>query len=362
MRKIAHYLYLLLFLLMSQLAIAQQLAHYGLATQNWQLFNPAATNYLSVMGEDQTHFVDASFRHQWIGWGNPDRLGKGDAPVSYNIRYEKIPKHRAYQYEIDLPIKYGFHLAKDQTDAIGTTSLYTNFAYQIMFDYDSYLSIGLNGGGYQYRIDTDRINFRDRSDAEQHIDRNIYHIDFSLGAFYVYRKKFYLGISVPQTFQVNLRNHQQDTIAFLNDRLIDFSNIRTQHYHFVMGGFIPFTYEVGKRSFLEPSILIRYLHESKETQRNLWLRGIRNDGLLENLPISADAHIKAQLNTMWFGFGFGTSKMIHFELGAILKDRQYGAQGGNLLRLGIIYSYPLGIDQVQLGHTAEILVGFGFGE
>lgn len=312
---------------------AQQITNYSFSSYNWQLFNPATINYLNTAGEDQSLFLDASYRNQW--------LGVEGAPTSYNIRFEKVPKIGSFSYRDDAPIKFGLYATQDKADAISQTGVYGNFAYIIQMDRENFLSIGLNAGAFQYKLQADKIDFRDVSDPSA-VDQNQWHADFALGAFFVSKERFYIGVSIPQTFNFKLSSRDAEKSFFDTERV--------PHVYFLGGGFIPLSSNRGTKSFIEPSILLRYVN------------GISNIGLIGNSPISADVNFKLQWNSLlWGGVGFGTSKNLHFEMGTFLKMGGYSRRrGGNALKIGLAYDYPLGFSGLQLGQTAEIVLGMAF--
>lgn len=309
----------------------QQLEHYSFSNHNWQLFNPAAINYLNIAGEAQYTFIDGSFRKQW--------LGLKEAPTSYNVRFEKLPNIGSLRYIEEAPIKYGLYVSKDQTDAISTTNIYGNFAYLIRLNNNNYLSLGINAGVFQYKLEADKINFKDLSDPSA-ANQSQWHADFSLGAFYVAKEKFYLGFSIPQTFNFKL-NDRDAASGF-------FETERKQHLYFIGGGFIPLEITREGKSFIEPTILIRYVSL------------LKNEGLFNGLPFSTDLNLKLQINKFWGGVGFGASKNLHFELGTFVKDGRNGGGSDYLFKVGLAYNYPIGFNGVNLGQTAEIVLGFAF--
>lgn len=328
---------MLLLIFLSSVSIAsiwaQQLTNYSFSSYNWQLFNPAAINYLNTAGAEQNIFLDASYRKQW--------LGVKEAPVAYNVRFEKVPNIGSFSYRDDAPVKFGLYLTQDKADAISNTGVYGNFAYIIQMGSDNFLSIGLNAGAFQYKLQSDKINFRDVSDPSA-VNQNQWHADFALGAFFVAKERFYVGLSVPQTFNFKLSDRNPEEGFFDTERV--------PHVYLMGGGFIPISSNRRSKSFIEPSILLRYVN------------GINNIGLISNSPLSADFNLKLQMNSvLWGGVGFGTSKNLHFELGTFLKTGGYSRRGGgNALKIGLAYDYPLGFNGLQLGQTAEIVLGMAF--
>lgn len=309
------FVFVLLCLGTSELAKAQQLPAFSIYRDHWNVLNPASisNNYLV---NEWYHSVGASYRQHW--W-----------------KAEGSPNTQVINAEFILPdydqIITGGHIIRHQTGLIDQTGLYGQFAYRIEMGrrIEQALVFGLHAGIVQYRAQLNEIEFAETEIAALENDQ-LYHPDFSLGAFYYYSDLFYAGISVPQVFGLN---------TTFRDTLDNTFNIeRIQHFYGVAGGYIPVSWFGTEASFLEPSVWIRYAPGS---------------------PISADANLRYQISDFyWLGVGVGSgtgaafSARLHFETGMILGEsvNLYNGQ----FKIGLSFDLPLGVYRSVFGNSAEI--------
>ena len=204
---------------------AQQLPVFTQYIFNKYIFNPAVT------GTEDNFSTTANYRYQW--------QGITDAPRTYIMSVHGPHKFKSFGL--------GGALYTDVTGPTSKTGMYLSYAYHVKLDDVTKLSLGLSGGLMQYRVDGTKINLADPGDltlANTLMARMV--PDFGFGA-YLYNKKFFCGLSVPQFIQVRL--------DFSDDGTQTLSNL-TSHFYFNTG----YTFDVNREFSLEPSMMMRYGH------------------------------------------------------------------------------------------------------
>ncbi len=284
---------------------AQQLPNFIQTRDMNIIMNPASVsdNYL---WREQNVEVLTAYRYQWVGLADAPKT----AFASFN--YMNPTKH----------VSWGGHLMNDQTGPTSFTSAYGRFAYHIEFGNELTLSVGAAAGAAQYRVAGEKLVFNDKGDITNENNGRIYP-DFAAGAFLYKPKKFYAGISTPQTFGLNLQ---------FKNTLRQYDIRRVQHY--MAGGGAYFEVN-GGRDCIEPSAWIRYA---------------------PNAPLNADFNVKYEYNdTWWVTLGGSTSRAIHFDTGLLWDDansnlfhfgygmsynfQQYGPTFGFVHELNLVYSW-----------------------
>ena len=211
--------------LLTKVGVAQQLPVFTQYIFNKYLFNPAVT------GTEDNFSATANYRYQW--------QGITDAPRTYVLSVHGPHKFKSFGL--------GGALYTDVTGPTSKTGMYLSYAYHIRVSEEIKLSLGLSGGLMQYRLDGTKINLADPGDltlANTLMTRRV--PDFGFGA-YLYHKKFFCGLSVPQFIQAKL--------DFSDDGTQTLSNL-TSHFYFNSG----YTFQVNSDFALEPSMMIRYAH------------------------------------------------------------------------------------------------------
>ena len=181
---------------------------------------------------------------------------------------------------------------------------------------------------------------RDKNDPVPYLYENRLFFDFSFGAMYRVRQKFYMGLSVPQLFNLRLNKFDLDSARV----------IRKPHVYMNIGGFIPigdwfdFGDELPDQTewVVEPSAWVRYAP-----------RGIYST-LISNIPFSVDASVRIyRKRAMWAGIGYGTNGMASVEFGI---SRDMGKD--QKVQAGIAYSVPAAKKYLNLGHSIELTASY----
>ena len=226
MRKILHkqFFVSLAFCLLCKVGSAQQLPVFTQYIFNKYVFNPAVT------GTEDNFSATANYRYQW--------QGITDAPRTYILSLHGPHKFKNFGL--------GGALYTDVTGPTSKTGMYLSYAYHIRVANETKLSLGLSGGLMQYSVDGTKINLASPGDltlANTLMTRIV--PDFGFGA-YLYNKKFFCGISVPQFIQARL--------DFSDDGTQTLSNL-TSHFYLNTG----YTFQVNRDFSLEPSMMMRYV-------------------------------------------------------------------------------------------------------
>ena len=226
MRKILHkqFFISLAFCLLFKVGSAQQLPVFTQYIFNKYVFNPAVT------GTEDNFSATANYRYQW--------QGITDAPRTYILSLHGPHKFKNFGL--------GGALYTDVTGPTSKTGMYLSYAYHIRVANETKLSLGLSGGLMQYSVDGTKINLASPGDltlANTLMTRIV--PDFGFGA-YLYNKKFFCGLSVPQFIQARL--------DFSDDGTQTLSNL-TSHFYLNTG----YTFQVNSDFSLEPSMMMRYV-------------------------------------------------------------------------------------------------------
>ncbi len=324
-------LLLIIFVVSPFLLVAQQTPYFHFFQQNWTFVNPAAVDKSFIFEENNPFILHASYRQQWIGIE--------DAPRIYYAGFEHKPAG-------DENFKWGFQFFGDQSGTLNTFGGYFNYGYALRFGrYGSRrLHLGLNAGVLRYGIDQQQLELKDPDDPVAIDARGTVYSDISAGIFYQSGRNYYVGISVPQLFTLDLHNLNEEG---------SFTPEKIPHLYFVVGGFLG----GGEKCrscpsadfILEPSLWVKYTP------------GINYFSLADNLPVSVDLQIRGYFREiLWVGAGYGTNQHLAIDFGvnkplpAILGDTN------DKLRIGVGYNVPFQATGLDLGHSVEVNVAYSW--
>lgn len=223
-----------------QESAAQQLPVYSQYMLNGYLLNPA------VAGSDGFTCYNTTVRQQWIGIN--------DSPRTYSVSWQTrllrrsyVIKNRPVKKNVLIPsragrVGLGAAMFSDKNGLIGRTGIQLTYAYHI-FLRNTQLSFGLTGLGYQFKLNTDGLYFRD-PDRLQYSDlkRPIFVPDANFGV-HLLHYNYHVGFSVNQLFQSYLKLGNNG-----------YESYRLLRHYYLMGGYRFVTrhdYEI------EPSMLLK---------------------------------------------------------------------------------------------------------
>lgn len=305
------------FLAFSVFAEAQQLPLFTQYRDNITVINPAAVNS-SYWLYDQNLSFGASYRNQWVGLKN--------SPTTATLRGDYLMDNGN-----TFSLLTGGHLIHDVTGPTGFSGLYGKVGGVISGDpYYSGISVALNFGLVQYRVDASEIIYRDEGDAIGAENHTQFFPDVGFGLFAYTQLNggifdddyLYGGVSVPQVIGLELAFEGADG---------EFITQRIQHFYGVLG-----LYKfLRDDSFVEPSIWIRYA---------------------PNAPVSADFNLRYQMqNNFWIGAGGSLGGFAHTEFGFILGDNVGFV---NTMKIGYSFDYSFSSYGPFAGGTHEINVSY----
>ncbi|MCR9286152.1 MAG: PorP/SprF family type IX secretion system membrane protein [Bacteroidetes bacterium] len=302
MKRIAAYL--ILFFNIVQLN-AQQLPFFDLTTGGSHLSNPAAisTDFLKYnLATEAT----VNYRTQWTGFEGAPQTTFGNFG----------------HWMDDFNTQIGGSLIQDQTGPLGFMGVYGMAAYGIEFNPDWMLSVGISGGIVQYRVKGNELNFLESDDIATENVTKLFP-DFSIGAMLYFDRKYFIGVSVPQTFGLDLS---------FRDNANDFSIQRIQHYQAV-GGVL---FELEDDSWVESRIWAKYV---------------------EGTPVYVGGNIHAELSRhVYINLGGSSAKSFTIGAGGMINMGFYS----NLLRIGYAYTNFFGQFGPYFRETHEFKVSFGW--
>lgn len=298
---------------------------------NWQMVNPAAIDRgLYMSRRHNTLLVNSGFRQQWIGLEG--------APQTYYVSFEYCPETGTTRAGNHI----GGTLMRDQTDALSTTSMYANYSYFFPLPHKRghIIHLGLSPGIISTNLDLEKLRLKDQNDPVPYLYEKRLHFDFSFGAMYRIRQKFYMGLSIPQLVNLRLNKFDLDSARV----------IRKPHVYFNIGWFIPlgdwinYGDDIPDQTewVIEPAAWVRYAPH-----------GIYST-LIPNAPISVDFSVRiARKRALWAGVGYGTNGMASVEFGV---SREVGTD--NKVQAGIAYSVPAAKKYLNLGHSIELTASY----
>jgi len=210
--KNSFYLYLfIIFFMFSKPLIGQQLPIFNNPNTASAIVNPAFIN-MNYLKYDNNMSMNLGYIYQWTELeGAPRTLTAG------------------YEYFLeDINFLVGGNIVPDQTGPISFTGFYGRGGYHLKITDDLSIAAALSIGALQYRINANELIFLESGDIAAEDDMKLMP-DFSIGAM-VYGKSFYAGISIPQSFGLNLEYSKGDN---------NFNLSRVQHYYALAGGYFP---------------------------------------------------------------------------------------------------------------------------
>ena len=203
------------------------------------MYNKAAVNPGAVGIKGKISML-LMHRQQWL---NVD-----GAPITSDLAFE-YPLEKA---------AFGLGVNYDQLGPLTKLTGNLQFSYNLELSFTTFLSMGLNVGVYNQRLNMDKLHIYDPTEEIFSKDINATDFNVGIGAF-VYSEIWYFGVSVPN---LNMQKYYND--LDLNDKH------PLQAY--AMGGY---NIELNRDMTLQPSFMLRYV---------------------DKLPISADLSVNLQWN------------------------------------------------------------------
>lgn len=285
------YIILLLVLRWSEGVGAQQLPLFSQLQSNIEVINPAAISANYLRFEHNVQLL-ATYHDQWRQFEGHPRT----AVLSGS--------YLADGYEGVTPL-LGATLLHDQTGPTGFTGASVKLAGILSPDpYNGGISLGLQAGFNQYRLNVSELKLRDEETIFDDDDRGRIYPDVGVGLFAYKRLRenvYYAGLSSPQLLALTFDYDGRDSAI---------STRRYRHYYAQLGAIVNLTED----SYLEPSASVKRV---------------------PGIPTHVTANLRYQSELAVFtGLGVSSSRAIHGELGVLL-----GEPDDELIRIGYGFDY-----------------------
>ena len=285
----------ILTLLCSLSAVKLQAQQTPLTTQF--MTNPFALNP-AVAGTNNYFQVISNNRFQWVGFT--------DAPIT--SVFGPVVSH---------PMGWGANITYDVTGPVSMGSVHGAYAYNININEFMNLSMGLNVGIIQYKIDFTKIDM-EFSDPLMDAKENYFLPDANLGV-YLYSSTYYGGIVVTHILNNKINIGTDPT-----------GDSKLKSHFYLTGGY---KYYVNRDWAIEPNFVLK----------KVWPAPFQ-------LDVNARAWYK---NMVWGGFSYRTQEAVSILMGYIWDRKLY---------IGYSYDWilnPLGAHNYG---SHELMLGYRFND
>lgn len=291
---------------------AQQLPNFSLFRDNWNIINPASLSSDYIFS-DNAMSIFATYRNQWSGLEG--------APETAVLNWEYVMDY--------WNTVVGANIIYDQAGEIGNTALFARFGYRLELDRrgDRFINIALNAGVVQYHA-----NLADLDLGETVLDLAndlIYYPDFGVGIMYYHDDKYYVGLSVPQTFGLSTTVRRDDG---------EFEIKRVQHVYLMGGTYFDVYFFNSDASYLELAGFLKYV---------------------PNAPLAIDVNARLQMGeVLYVGLGGGLSQTARVEAGVVIGESVNFNAGQ--IRVGASYGIGLSNYARAFGNSVELHAIYSF--
>ncbi|OFY37462.1 MAG: hypothetical protein A2X01_18610 [Bacteroidetes bacterium GWF2_35_48] len=281
---------LLIFLIASTVASAQQLTQFSLHSHNRFAVNPATA------GSESYIPVLFSYKQYWTGFN--------DAP-----RFQNLSAHGIISRRVGVGVK----LFSYYTGPLDKSGAEIAYAYHIPVSASgAKLSFGLSGSIYQYAIDKNKVSFENpKEPLLVRLSDKMIIPDFNFGTCF-YTEKAYIGISFLQ-----LLNRKIDMMVSTLDQ--------KQITHLLVHG--GYNFIINDKFSVEPNVLVKYMPQSF---------------------FQVDIGAKFKYDYVWIGASFRTDDAISASFG-FSKDNIIVGYAYDYMISGLT-NYANGTHEIILGY------------
>lgn len=283
---------ILLFFLIADLAVGQQLPLYSQYLYNKYLINPA------VAGSDGYTSVSLTAREQWVGYSGAPRTFSFSWQTrmlkkSFILKQTRI-KREVFRPKSDGKVGFGAYVFSDRNGLIQRTGFQVSYAYHMWLQKSTQLSFGLGFTGYYYKIDEKQINFENPDEPllNNNLRRGIFVPDLTFGV-YLLNAKYSFGFSAEQLSEASAKI---GGLAYKN-----FSMSR-QYYLFGSYDLSP-----ANGTVIQPSFLVK-MSEQLKPQVDVGATYIYNQGFWAGLAYRTSgaliANVGVKYQNIFFGYAF----------------------------------------------------------
>jgi type IX secretion system PorP/SprF family membrane protein len=276
-------------------AQAQQKPLSTLFMTNPFVLNPAlagTNNYFQVISQN---------RFQWIGFT--------DAPITNSLSvYGPLEKH---------PMGWGGTLSYDVAGPVSIGTVHGSYAYHYNINEDMKISMGLNVGIMQYKIDYAKIDM-EYDDPTMNAKENYYLPDANLGAYF-YTSTYHVGLVVSHLLNNKIKIGTDPT-----------GDSKLKSHFYLTGGY---KYYVNREWAVEPSIVLK----------KVW-----------PAPFQLDVNVRGWYkNMVWGGLSYRTQEALSIMVGYTYEKKIY-----------IGYSYDLVLNPLGAHNfgSHELMLGYRFND
>ncbi|MGQ1889254.1 PorP/SprF family type IX secretion system membrane protein [Thermophagus sp. OGC60D27] len=226
---------------------------------------------------------------------------------------------RTHNFALHAPVRnhtmgLGFSVVADDYGPVSNFFLNIHYAYRVRITAKTILSMGLNGGVYNYHVGLSSLNV-DGTDPAFSSDLEQKFIPNAGFGLYLYSPQFYVAASSPRLFQMPLENDNSEMQV-----------LTLQRHFFIMGGY---HIELNPQFILKPSFITR---------------------ITEGAPFSTDITIRC-LYKKAYGIGFSYRPDENL---ALLASLQVNAR----LMIGYAYDFPQSELRTLSNGSHEMVIHF----
>jgi len=238
---------LFLYLAGSQKMVAQQLPLFSEYMFNTLEINPAYAGFRDALS------VTTMFRKQYTG-------------------FKTAPQSAFFSADMPIPgkrIGIGLKLLDDRDAITKTLGAQAVYSFKIPTGDYSNISLGLQGGVYNFRTDFTKVDVIDLNDPSFSQNVNTLNLNFGTGVFFN-SEKFFVGLSSPNLIRNNF-NPEFNTGAF--------SELKQQMHIYLNSGYV---FTLSDDLHIKPSFLVRGVVGSPlsyDINTNFWIADVLGLGV-----------------------------------------------------------------------------------
>lgn len=292
-KRVLTYLLITLTLLLAGELKAQQLPLYSQYLMNGFMINPAMAGY------DGYTAVNLTYRQQWIGFAQAPKTYSAAFSSRLFRRSHKIVSNPIRRGNMLIPstkgrVGLGGYIINDVNANVSRTGLSFTYAYHIMLD-NQQLSFGLSAKAFQYRINTDALDFGEEGDPvlEGDFRKVVYSPDADFGVLFN-GVGYFAGFSISNLLQTSV-------MIGANDLSDDF---KTRRHYWLMGGY---RFNITRDLELEPGTLFKtpeYWNPQLDASLRLYYLKDLWFGLSYRTNQTMIAMVGARLDNVYFGYSY----------------------------------------------------------
>jgi type IX secretion system PorP/SprF family membrane protein len=235
-------IYILFFVILGQISVAQQLPLYSQYLYNKFLINPAHA------GSDGFTSFNLTAREQWIGYSG--------APRTYSISFQtrilkrgyklktSLSNRTVYRPKTDGKVGLGGYIFSDKNGLVQRTGFQTSYSYHMWLHDYTQLSLGLALTGYYFSVNVNETTFEDPNEPwlTNDLRRGVFvpNADFGI---YLLNPRFDFGFSAQQLFGSSVK---------IGDYA--YKNYRMYRHYYMFGSY---SFITGEKTELEPAVLLK---------------------------------------------------------------------------------------------------------